>query len=148
MKYVTGMQALNIQCPLDTTGDWHPFTTNWDNLHFQESDDNPLKDFGIYKTKIPLRKDDKEYFVADHIRACLDMLQNGDYFQPEGMRKDYLDDDPKFDKLVFPQVVKLSELDNFDKIVQFFEREYKARWFRFAKSQGGIYELEKTSEDD
>ena len=47
MKYVTGIFALNLPCSLDTCGDWHSCSINWDNVDIRESNNSILKDYGI-----------------------------------------------------------------------------------------------------
>ena len=48
MKYVTGVYALNLQCSLDTGGDWHQPCLDWrDSIRFKDSGNSVLGDFGI-----------------------------------------------------------------------------------------------------
>lgn len=78
MKYVTLLHALNIPCRLDTFGDWHKEALDWRKIHVFESNDSIFKDYGIELNKtIPCNEE--KYNVANHIRACLDMLDIGNF---------------------------------------------------------------------
>lgn len=47
IKYLTGIHALNLTCKLDTCGDWHSKSINWNHPDIRESSDSVLKDYGI-----------------------------------------------------------------------------------------------------
>lgn len=47
MKYITGIESLNLSCKLNTCGDWHNTLVNWNNLHFRESNDSIFGNWGI-----------------------------------------------------------------------------------------------------
>lgn len=132
MNYVTGMHALNLMCPLGTTGDWHSASVDWNNLEFKESEDSVFGDFGIYEGKIL----GKKYHIADHIRASLDFLEDGKFMLAGGMRKDYLDDDPKFDEIVFEKCLLLKDSELWDKIDAFLSKEYKSRYWKWRDKNG------------
>jgi len=73
MKYISGQFALNLKCNLNTSGDWHYSSLNWDNLKLNESGESIFKDYGIEKDKyVDVLKG--TYNVANHIRAILDLL--------------------------------------------------------------------------
>ena len=38
MQYLSGIHALNLQCSLDTSGDWHQSALRWKDLDWRESD--------------------------------------------------------------------------------------------------------------
>lgn len=37
MLYITGVHALNIECELDTTGDWHTSALSWDAIKMRDT---------------------------------------------------------------------------------------------------------------
>lgn len=133
MKYVTGVQALNIPCELETTGDWHRSAIRWTELCLRDSDTMFFGEYGIESEKTVPEHEGK-YYVANHIRALLDLLQEGDFSNAQGMRKDYIGND-NYNAEVFRQVKKLSVLVNWPQIDDFMTREYKVSWLLF-KSTG------------
>ena len=89
MKYITGIYALNLICNLETCGDQHQSALNWQNIRLKESDDNIFKDHGIeFNKKIP--EHNETFNVANHIRACLDMLIDRQFNSLQGMNKDFI----------------------------------------------------------
>ena len=92
MKYVSGIHALNLVCSLDTCGDWHQSAIQWDNIPMRESNGSIWGDYGIeHNRKIP--EHSGQYNVANHIRALLDLLEDGNFTVAQGMRKDYICND-------------------------------------------------------
>lgn len=131
MKYVTGIFALNLPCSLDTCGDWHSCSINWDNVDIRESNNSILKDYGIKTNQsIKFLNKSKKYNVANHIRALLDMLIVGNYGYAQGMKEDYICND-KYTKEIFNQVLKLKTLDNWAEINRFMIKEYKMKWLNY-----------------
>ena len=47
MKYISLIHALNIPCHLETCGDWHASSIQWENPHILESDHSLWGDYGI-----------------------------------------------------------------------------------------------------
>lgn len=69
VTYITGIHALNIPCSLNTSGDWHRGSLDWDNPYTRDTEDSVFKDWGLEEHPIGL--------VANHIRAVLDILEEG-----------------------------------------------------------------------
>ena len=67
--YVSGLHALNIPCSLHTSGDWHRGSLDWDNPYTRDTRDSVFGDWGIEEHEIGK--------VANHIRAVLDILEEG-----------------------------------------------------------------------
>lgn len=133
MKYVTGIFALNLPCSLDTCGDWHSCSINWNNVDIRESSDSILKDYGIETNQsVKFLDKSKKYNVANHIRALLDMLIAGNYGYAQGMKEDYICND-KYTKEIFEQVLKLKTLNNWTEINKFMAHEYKMKWLNYTK---------------
>ncbi len=131
MKYVTGIFALNLPCSLDTCGDWHSCSINWDNVDIRESNNSILKDYGIETNQsVKFLNKSKKYNVANHIRALLDMLIVGNYGYAQGMKEDYICNND-YTKEIFEQVLKLNSLDNWAEINHFMIKEYKMKWLNY-----------------
>ena len=138
MKYISGIFALNIPCPLGTTGDWHRSSLTWNKLRLHESDDSVMKEKGIEKD-VYVRELGGRYNVANHIRAIADLLDDGDYVTAEGMRNDYLDDDRRFDSTLFEYVYALKETKSdrdWWRISLRVEQEYMLKWLKFLEEKG------------
>ena len=138
MKYISGIFALNIPCPLGTTGDWHRSSLTWNKLRLHESDDSVMKEKGIEKD-VYVRELGGRYNVANHIRAIADLLDDGDYVTAEGMRNDYLDDDRRFDSTLFEYVYALKETKSecdWWRISLRGEQDYMLKWLKFLEEKG------------
>ena len=89
MFYITGIHALNIPCSLKTEGDWHASALQWKNIQFYSSEKMFFKDYGIEANK-EIPESAERYFVANHIRALLDLLELGKYSIAQGMNREYI----------------------------------------------------------
>lgn len=80
MIYVSGLHALNLPCNLDTTGDWHSSSMNWGNMAIFDTSKSVWGDYGIERERqIPYTIG--IWPIANHIRACLDIIAMGGIFQ-------------------------------------------------------------------
>ena len=131
MKYLTGIHALNLPCSLDTCGDWHSKSINWNNPDIRESSSSALKDYGIEKERSVTFLKDHSYNVANHIRALLDMLLIGNYGYAQGMKEEYICND-SYTEEIFKQVLKLKNEKNWDDIDEFMKKEYKMKWIEYS----------------
>lgn len=129
MKYISGQHALNLSCSLLTCGDWHQSALQWENLHLKESNNSIFKDYGI-ETNKTVPEHTEKYNVANHIRALLDLLEDGNLSLAQGMNKDFICND-SYTEEVFNQVSKLKNFSHWDKIDQFMGKEYFAEWLRY-----------------
>ena len=83
MRYLSGIHALNLNCSLDTCGDWHQSALRWEELDWRESDGSVWGDYGIEENShIP--KHPGTYKTANHIRALLDLLADGNTALAQG----------------------------------------------------------------
>jgi hypothetical protein len=135
MKYITGQFALNIPCALETCGDWHRDSLNWSRAKLYDSTRSAFADYGIEKEKtIPHRQG--TYNVANHIRAVLDLIEQGNFALAQGMHDDYICND-KYTSEVFHKILLLSKRKNWNDINDFMGREYKMRWLEYLRGING-----------
>ncbi len=131
MLYITGQQALNLECSLETCGDWHTSAIQWEYLNFNESDKSLFGDYGIeFGCKIPEHKE--SYPVANHIRAILDLMINSNFGLAQGMKEDFICND-KYTNEIFEKVILLKNQLNWNEIDNFMGNEYKMRWVNYRK---------------
>lgn len=131
IKYLTGIHALNLTCKLDTCGDWHSKSINWNHPDIRESNGSVLKDYGIEEDrKVKYLDCSKKYNVANHIRALLGMLLIGNYGYAQGMKEDYICNE-KYTDEIFNQVLKLKNENNWHEINNFMKKEYKTKWIDY-----------------
>jgi len=131
MKYITGIHALNIPCSLLTSGDWHMSAIRWEHPTMMDTDTAFFGNLWIEQHKIP--PDFQRLVpVANHIRACLDLLELRDYINLQGMKEDYICHDD-YQGLIFSQVLKMRSLPYWKEISRFMESEYFMDWVRFCR---------------
>ena len=135
MQYISGRYALNLPCSLDTSGDWHAASLDWEHLPLLHSEKNFYKDYGIEKHDTPHGLTGT-YFVANHIRACLDMLLAFDFSNLSGMRKDFICTD-QYDDEIFQKIYMLRDHPRWKEIDQFIEKEYMMKWLRWKERHHG-----------
>lgn len=129
MKYLTGIHALNLECSLETSGDWHMSGLKWEKLTWAETKNMFFKDYGI-TLGIPMPEHSGPYPVANHIRALLDLLEWGNFAVAQGMNDDYICN-AKYDMEVFQKVWMMRNLPNWKQIDEFMGKEYRMKWVRF-----------------
>jgi hypothetical protein len=142
MKYITGMHALNLPCSINTCGDWHASSIHWDvsTVFFKESEDSIFKDYGIEKDK-NVHRLDGIFNVANHIRACLDYLEDGEFSLIKQMRNDFICDD-SYMLEIFNEVILLKDLPHWPLVDKFIGLEYYRNWLDFKKSINFIHKNE------
>jgi hypothetical protein len=132
MWYVSGIQALNLPCKLLTCGDWHQFSMNWDKLDLFNSEKSVSKDYGIeLNHSVPYNPG--SFYVANHIRALLDLIVQGNYLIAQGMNKDYICND-SYTEEIFQKIMVLKNTQNWPDIDSFMGREYYSNWLKYKKS--------------
>ena len=134
MQYLTGKHALNLNCDLITCGDWHQSALRWVDLTIRESSDSIFGEWGIeFDKKIP--EHTELFSTANHIRALLDLIAEGNFAVAQGMRDDFICNDA-YTPLVFKKVSMLKGMPHWDKIDAFMSREYKMQWVNYKKETG------------
>jgi hypothetical protein len=134
MKYLSGTYALNLDCRLQTTGDWHFSSMDWRAAPLWDTSDSVYGDFGIEVRDVPGRG---SLPVADHIRALLDLLERGYYSSAQGMREDFICNED-YTPLVFDKVWELRRLPNWPHIDRLMGREYGCGWLDY--KEGGPHD--------
>lgn len=131
MEYVTGMYALNTPCPsLKTCGDWHWGALNWQKLHIKNTKDNIFGDYGLTPARPLPEHPDNKYPIANHIRACLDLMLECRFPCVQGMKDDFICND-EYNELIFEKVFLMHNLSIWYEINDFMWREYKLEWLRY-----------------
>lgn len=134
MKYISGRQALNINCNLDTCGDWHSTCQDWRDLDLRESEDSVFGTWGIEGLKsVPHNR--KKYHVANHIRAILDMLESNQLSLAQGMRNDFICNED-YTELLFEKVCELQEMSFWPDIYDLMAHEYYMKWVDYYGKSG------------
>lgn len=129
MRYLTGIHALNMPCKLKTCGDWHQSALKWIKLTIRESDEMFFQDWGIEEPRT-LPETDLALPVANHIRAILDLLQEGDFTNAQGMNHNFIANE-EYDKLVFDLVARMRVLGHWEQIDTFMGKEYMMKWVNY-----------------
>jgi hypothetical protein len=131
MKYISGIHALNLPCELNTTGDWHTSGIQWEHPHMRDTETSFFKEWGIERHhRIP--RHTVKFAVANHLRACLDMLEEQDFSNLKGMYHDYLGNDDYL-SLFFEKVSQMQKLPIWKQIDNFMEHEFKMKWLRYRR---------------
>lgn len=134
MKYITGIYALNLTCSLDTSGDWHQSSLNWEKPDIRETNNSFFGDYGIEENcSVPMRKGEI-CKIANHIRAILDLLLDRNFPILQGMRDCYIDNN-KYDNEIFEKIYAMNSLSYWQEIKNFIGKEYMMKWINFLKQK-------------
>lgn len=137
MLYVSGVYALNLPCKLDLQGDWHMSALDWKKITFLNSADSIYKDYGIEQSYSNSFVNLYNVNKANYVRACLDMLEQGQFSLLKTFMHKWLDtDDKKLLSEIFSQVLKLSTSGKWSEIDDFMCHEYMMKWGRFKNEKG------------
>lgn len=129
MDYISEIYALNLPSPDGTPGDWHYSALDWSNVPVKESSCSPFGEWELFYGDIPGKG---RMLVASHMRACLDLIEENNFGTARGMRDLFLSDD-SLAPIVFRQVIKLKNTQNWLNIDAFLGREYGCMWLDFKK---------------
>lgn len=127
MRYVTGMHALNLGNRSFTPGDWHFSAMDWSRPMLLDTDTSP---FGMYDIAEHEAPGMGTVPVAGHVRACLDLIEQGLYGSAQGMRDNFLDN-PLTDKPVMDHILLLRGRKDWPGIDRFMGREYLGAWLDY-----------------
>lgn len=129
MKYITGIQALNLPCSLETCGDWHTSALQWSNLNVEETENSVFKEWGIEDCSC-VPEHTGTFKIANTLRALLDLLVAGQFSLAQGMNEDFICNSA-YDDEVFEKVSMLKTLSNWEQIDSFMGKEYKMKWLTY-----------------
>lgn len=133
LLYITDIHALNLSCSLETCGDWHTSAIQWEHPHMRESEGSLFGDYGIEKDK-KIPEHTEKYYVANHIRAILDLLEEGNFAVAQGMNEDFICNS-KYDEEIFDKVYSMRILKNWEEIDKFMKKEYMMKWVNYLKQK-------------
>lgn len=129
MRFISGHQALNLPCSLETCGDWHTSALQWDKLNYKESEGSIFSDYGLEICTVVPNHKGEEIYIADTLRALLDLLIDDKLSVVQGAREDFICNEKYTDEFL-NKVVQLRHLSNWDKIDTLMKREYGWDWLR------------------
>ena len=129
MKYISGIHALNLRCSLQTCGDWHQSGIQWKMPTVRESSNSLFGDYGIEKNSY-VPEHEGACNTANHIRACLDLLAEGNFGYAQGVRNELICND-SYTPEIFKTVYVLKNLKHWDKISEFMGKDYGLQWLNF-----------------
>ena len=129
MRYITGVHALNLPCSLLTSGDWHQSGIKWDKIRYNDSENSFFGDYGIEPCET-VPENDGLYYIANTIRALLDLLEQSNFAVAQGMKEDFICND-NYTKEVFKRVSMMKNLDNWNEIDRFMGKEYLCEWLNY-----------------
>ena len=131
MQYLTGVHALNIDCGLDTCGDWHQSALKWQNLTIRDASESVFGTWGIEEEKA-IPNNTENFAVANHIRALLDLIAEGNFAAAQGMKDDFICNDD-YTQTIFEKVLLLKGSSLWKDIDAFMAKEYRMQWIKFMK---------------
>lgn len=128
MKYISGIHALNLPCSLDTMGDWHKCSLNWNNIKMYDSNDSIYKEYGIETCDcVPFNPG--IFYIANTLRAILDLVENRRLDLAGGA--EVFISNPKYEKEFFDKVCELRSRDDWNEIDRFMGKEYLSVWLDY-----------------
>lgn len=134
MKYITGQHALNLNCSLDTCGDWHQSALQWVKLNIRETENSIFGEYGIEISEgVP--ENTGQHYIANTLRALLDLLEEGNFGIAQGAREELICNEA-YTQEFLSHVYELRCLQHWKKIALFMEREYTWEWRNFLISKG------------
>ena len=123
MKYLSGLYALNLECQLNTSGDWHTSALDWSKVKFYDSENSIFQDYGIELNRT-LPEHNGKYNVANHIRAVLDLVVGKQFDILGDFKNDFICND-NYTNVIFEKVGLL--LPN-NEISDFMHKIYGKEW--------------------
>lgn len=132
MRYISDVYALNLTTNHDTCGDWHCAALDWNQPTTRDSQSSFFGTYGLELcSKVPLHPG--THVAANHVRALLDMLHDGQFSYAQGMKNDFICND-QLTPEVFNKVYELKKIDRWPDICRFMGKEYGLQWIRYLES--------------
>lgn len=137
MKYITGIHALNLRCNLETCGDWHCQSTQWDRPTVRDSSASVFGDYGIEDCSF-IPQHPGTFKKANHIRALLDLIAEGAFGYAQGMKNDFICND-QYTPEIFSKLLLLRNSASWSSIKEFIGKEYGVPWLNYLKKHENEY---------
>lgn len=141
MKYITGYLAMGVECERPTPGKWNITKQEYlddEMFKLRESDESPFKDYGIEKDKLVPYRMFCTYNVADHVRAYVDMLFDGEFEKLEGLFAECVNNAKAREDIFMLVYGKLRHLACFREVNEFMEKEFGNAWYSYVSSVESI----------
>lgn len=137
MMYISGMPAFGVPCEGDSIGKWNLRKEDFLNeeiFKLRDSEVSPLGDWGIEENKLVPYREFCTYSIANHTRAYVDMLVDGQFEQLSGLFYECINS-IECRKDIFMLVYgKLRNLPTFDAIDMFMAGEFGNAWNSYIDS--------------
>lgn len=130
MKYITGLHALNLDCSLNTCGDWHTSGIQWESPFIKESINSTFGNYGIEDNcRVPQHPGSHK--VANHIRYFWIYWR----MAISVMHKECICTD-EYNSEIFEKILLLKSHENGKTVNSFMGKEYGRKWLDFIKYHG------------
>jgi hypothetical protein len=134
MKYISGIETLNLHYPNQKTpGDWHGPSVDFMNPKWYDTSDSIFNDFDLELRVFP--NINFKVYVANHVRACLDSICDGQYSVISGMKTTLIDDDYS-NNLFLNKYLELINTKCFNESFKYVLREYKMDFINLLNEKG------------
>lgn len=133
MRYLTGLWAVNLP-ETDTACDWHGAAYDWDNPPMADSSRSVFGDWGIENRTYTLGGKPRQWPVATHVRACLDMLEQGHVGDAQGMREYFIGNE-KYTPLLLKKALLLQGTQHWDAASRLLGDEYGTLWLNACRQE-------------
>ena len=131
MKYLSGLHALKLRCSLNTHGYWKDISVKWKPLPLSESDGSIWGEYGIEENQFC----HGEYLkTANHIRAALDLLNNCEFDQLNGIGINLFEEKAYIIEF-FEKALLLKDHPGWKEISGFLSDEFQEKWCVFLKNK-------------
>ena len=130
MKYISNEYALNIPCSLKSSGDWHYNSYPVEKAKLFDSNESYFGDFGIEEHVI----NNKTYFVANHLRAILDLMFCKKFDFLKGFKDDFIVVND-YNSLFFNKVYEFKNSNIWNDVNNLMKEEYMLDWINFVNQR-------------
>lgn len=129
MKYVTGVNALNFNCVRNAYGNCDAALSKLEGAEVKETEGSIYGEYGVLAFDgVPGYAG--TLYVANMLRALLDLLVDGDFTSAEGARDTYIRNDAQSREFM-EHVAELNGLVPWGPIDAFMRKEFMMDWIRF-----------------
>lgn len=128
MQYLTGRAALNIVCQLNTMGDWHSTSIDWNNCKYNDTEESIYGDWGLEEGNHPITNE--SIVKANHIRAILDIMEGTTTTSIDwlyGFHYDFLSTN-EYDDILIEKVLMLKDNPRWPGINKLMSKTLPLKW--------------------